>query len=243
MANNKRTKKVFTKDNVIPINDVKKPKKIQLLPRNLKQEQLIEHLNNDEKNIILATGPAGSGKTLVSTLWAMKKFQEKKFSKIVITRPNVAVDDKDIGFLPGDIFKKMSPWMAPILDIFKEYYSVAEVEEMIKNEVIEIVPIAFIRGRTFKNAIIIIDEAQGTTVNSILAILTRIGENSKMIVTGDPKQTDKTKENGLVDFIYKLKNSDKKSSRIEFVEFDIRDVERHPVVKDILYLYKDYEPT
>jgi phosphate starvation-inducible PhoH-like protein len=158
---------------------------------------------------------------------------EGKYDKIVITRPNVAVDDKDIGFLPGDILAKMTPWMMPILDVFAEYYSQKEIVHMIEEKVIEIVPIAYIRGRTFKNSLIIVDEAQGTTTNSMLSILTRIGENSKMVVTGDIKQSDRGPTNGLADFLQRFESSD----HIELIKFRQQDIERHPVIEEILKLY------
>lgn len=213
-------------------------RKIELIPRSVNQESYILALEDNRNSIVVATGPAGTGKTMIATLWAIKSFQEGKFDKIVITRPNVAVDDKDIGFLPGDIFKKMAPWMMPILDYFKEYYSPLDVENMIKDEIIEIVPIAYIRGRTFKNAVIIVDEAQGTTPNSMLSILTRIGEGSKIIVTGDIKQSDRGGHNGLRDLMEKIKQTGR-LSHIAMVEFANKDIERHPAVGEILKLYKE----
>lgn len=172
--------------------------------------------------------------TMLGTQMAIKQLWEKKIEKIVITRPNRAVDDKDIGFLPGDIFSKMQPWMMPVLDVFKEYYTPKQVQEMLEQEIIEIVPIAYVRGRTFKNAWIIVDEAQGTTPNSMLALLTRIGEGSKMVITGDTNQSDHGDANGLSDF---LKKWDSSSDRIAVIEFSNKEVERHPVVKDILKMY------
>jgi phosphate starvation-inducible PhoH-like protein len=155
--------------------------------------------------------------------------------KIIITRPNVAVDDKDIGYLPGDILKKMTPWMMPVLDVFAEYYSQDQIKYMLEENIIEMVPIAFIRGRTFKNAIVLDDEAQGTTTNSMMSILTRIGEGSKMIVTGDLAQSDRGSDNGLADFLDRFENS----KHIKVVKFTKGDVERHPVIREILEIYKD----
>ncbi|MEM5877539.1 MAG: PhoH family protein [Candidatus Aenigmatarchaeota archaeon] len=211
---------------------------IKIIPKSINQEKYLLELEDESKPIVVAVGPAGTGKTLLATLWAIKGLRSKKFSKIVISRPNIAVDDKDIGFLPGDILKKMTPWMLPILDIFKEYYSISELEDMLKNEIIEICPIAYIRGRTFKNSVVIIDEAQGTTPNSMLSILTRIGEGSKMIITGDIKQTDRGGDNGLQIFIDKIKSREG-TKHISLVEFNERDIERHPAVREILELFKD----
>lgn len=233
-----RRKQEAEQTNIVPINSFKKEftkKKIDLLPRSVKQEEYVLGLLDNSIDILVGVGPAGSGKTMLATRAAIKALWEKKIQKIVITRPNIAVDDKDIGFLPGDITKKMTPWMMPILDEFKEYYNTKEIEYMIENGTLEIVPIAYMRGRTLKNAIVIVDEAQGTTVNSMLAILTRIGENSRMFVTGDVAQTDRVQNNGLEDFLKKLENY--RGNRIKTVKFDNRDVQRHPVIKDILTIY------
>ena len=226
--------------NVIELGSYRKAKKkkIEIIPRSVNQESYLLALEDPSKSIVIATGPAGTGKTMLGTLWAMKALQMGDFSKIVISRPNVAVDDKDIGFLPGDIFKKMAPWMMPILDVFKEYFTPQEVEEMIKMEIIEIVPIAFIRGRTFKNAVIILDEAQGTTVNSMLSVLTRIGEGSRMIVTGDVRQSDRGKDNGLQDLMDKIKTRPN-LKHLAMVEFTRKDIERHPAVGEVLRIYQE----
>lgn len=229
-------------ENIIEIDKFKKSnsrkKQIKLIPKSLNQENYILSLEDNSKPIVVVVGPAGTGKTMLATLWAIKEFEAGSYQKIIISRPNIAVDDKDIGFLPGDIFKKMTPWLLPILDIFKEYYSKQELEYMLKEEILEISPIAYIRGRTFKNSVVIIDEAQGTTPNSMLSILTRIGENSKMIITGDLKQTDRGGENGLRGFIEKIK-SRKETEYISLIEFSERDIERHPAVREIISLYEN----
>ena len=224
---------------VIDINQYRKPKKkkIDIIPRNINQETYLEELDNMEKSIVFAVGPAGTGKTMLAAQWAIKMLWEGKYDKIVITRPNVAVDDKDIGFLPGDIFKKMTPWMLPLLDIFKEYYSLKEIEYLLTEEILEICPIAYIRARTFKNSIVIVDEAQGTSANSMLSILTRIGENSKMVITGDMKQADKGSSNGLQDFMDRTQGISSTLQNISIVKFTNKDIERHKAVKEILSIY------
>lgn len=223
-----------TTDNVLNINTYRKTsKKISLLPKNIAQEAYIDALEDPIINIVFAIGNAGTGKTYLATLYAIQQLKTGACDKVVITRPNIAVDDKDIGFLPGDIYKKMAPWTKPVLDVFEEYYSVKEITAMIENNIIELVPLAYIRGRTFKNAIVIVDEAQNTTKNSMLSALTRIGENSKMIITGDTKQSDRGNSNGLTDFIARFTVS----NHIAVCKFTQKDVERHPVIEEILKMY------
>lgn len=228
-----------SRNNVIELNNfasqAPKKKRIDIIPRNLTQEDMVQAMDDDRQHIVFAVGPAGCGKTLLATMKAIKALKSGEVEKIVITRPNVAVDDKDIGFLPGDILKKMTPWMMPILDVFADYYSQKEIQSMLEENVIEMVPIAFIRGRTFKNSFILVDEAQGTSINSMMSILTRIGENSKMVVTGDLAQSDRGPDNGLADFIERFTTS----KHITVIKFARGDVERHPVVKELLGIYGD----
>lgn len=210
-------------------------KKVELLPRNLRQEEYIDLLANDDVSVVFATGPAGTGKTLLCTLYAIKQLQEGKIDKIIITRPAVSVDEQH-GFLPGSLLDKMAPWVIPITDVFKEYYSVAALERMLAEEVIEIAPLAYMRGRTLKRAIILFDESQNATPNQMKMVLTRLGEGSRMFVTGDIQQHDRGfQDNGLKDFMNRLSLS--KSDRIKIVRFDKIDVERHPVIEEILSLY------
>ena len=208
--------------------------KIRLVPKNLAQETYIDALEDPSVNIVFAMGYAGSGKTYLATLFAIQQLRQGVVQKIVVTRPNIAVDDKDIGFLPGDIMKKMAPWTKPVLDVFEEHYSIKDITAMIEEGVIELVPMAYIRGRTFKNAIVLLDEAQNTTPTSMLSALTRIGEGSKMVVTGDIKQSDRgMNNNGLADFVNRFDSS----SRIRICKFDKDSVERHPVITEILRMY------
>lgn len=223
-----------TKDNVLNIERFRKPqKKLALLPKNLAQETYIDALEDSNTDIVFAIGNAGTGKTYLATLFAIIQLKSGTCDKVVITRPNIAVDDNDIGFLPGNIYQKMAPWTKPVLDVFEEYYSVRDITAMIENNIIEMVPLAYIRGRTFKNAVIILDEAQNTTPNSMLSALTRIGDGSKMIITGDTKQSDRGNSNGLTDFVSRFKNS----NRIAVCYFGRKDVERHPVIEEILKMY------
>lgn len=212
-------------------------KRVELIPRNLAQETYVEALLDDGKSIVFAMGPAGCGKTLLATQYAIRGLQNGEFDKIIITRPAVSVDEQH-GFLPGGIVEKLSPWVAPILDVFKEHYHPKMVEKMLVDETILIAPLAYMRGRTFKNAIILADEMQNATPNQMKMVLTRIGEGSKMVVTGDLKQHDRGYEhNGLKDFIERLEA--KGSKAMSVCRFSNIDIERHPIIEEVLRLYGD----
>jgi phosphate starvation-inducible PhoH-like protein len=229
------TKRNYNNTNVIEFPVVAKKKHVEIIPRSLNQEHLLAALEDPTKHIVFSCGCAGSGKTYLSTLYAVKQLRAGHVSKIIITRPNVAVDDNPIGYLPGDLLAKMTPWIQPLIDILLDYYSRKEIEHMMREEVIEIMPLAFSRGRTFRNAIVLLDESQGTTQNSLLSILTRIGENCKILVTGDIDQSDRGKQNGLADFIERF--SAKGCDGIEVIRFTAKDVQRHPIIPRILALY------
>lgn len=217
-------------------------KQVILTPRGENQRNYVYNLEDPNNHILFAMGPAGCGKTMLAMQAAIKGLLEGKYEKIVITRPNVAVDDKDIGFLPGDMHKKMAPWIAPLVDVLKEIYTPNEIKTMFKDETIEIVPIAFMRGRTFKESFIIVDEAQGTTPNSLLSILTRIGDNSKLVITGDLDQTDHKGPNGLSDFLRRYEGQKENMTGITVNQFDNSDIQRHPIITKILDLYHDVKP-
>ena len=185
---------------------------------------------------MFTTGPAGTGKTLLSTLYALREFKNKTYSKIVITRPAVSVDEQH-GFLPGTLVEKMAPWTRPIFDVFEQYYHPKEIEYLVENNTVEVAPLAYMRGRTFKESIIIADEMQNATQEQMKMLLTRIGDGSKLIVTGDLAQHDRGYEtNGLKVFLEKLKAFN--SSRIDLVEFDSSQIERHPAVSEVLKIWK-----
>lgn len=213
-------------------------KQVKLIPQSLNQEKYIEALEDDSQHIVVATGPAGSGKTLLATQYAIKCLQEGKIDKIIITRPAVSVDEEH-GFLPGTLIEKMAPWTKPIFAVIKEYYHPKDVEKMLEDETIEICPLAYMRGVTFKNAIIIADESQNTTPNQQKMLQTRIGSNSKLIITGDMEQHDRGFEaNGLKDFIDRL-NSKGGHKNITVIQFNNKDIKRHPIIDVVLDLYKD----
>jgi phosphate starvation-inducible PhoH-like protein len=207
-----------------------------MVPKNENQKKYNRVLYSN-KPMIFATGPAGTGKTMLACYAAINGLNDDAYSKIILTRPTVSVEE-DIGYLPGTLEEKMDPWTRPILDIFSEFYTQNQIQYMLKEKTIEICPLAYMRGRTFKNAYIIADEMQNSTPNQMKMLLTRIGENSKMVITGDLNQHDrKYDENGLKDIFEKLNN--KTYKRIECITFDHEDIERSPIVKDILDIYGD----
>lgn len=215
----------------------RRQKHVQIIPKNLLQEDYLEMLDNSAKHIVFAMGPAGTGKTMLGVLAAIDAMNNRQCDKIVITRPAVSVDEQH-GFLPGTLVEKMAPWTRPIFDVMEEYWSPKEIESMIEENVIEIAPLAYMRGRTFKNAWIIADEMQNATPSQMKMLLTRIGDNSKIVVTGDLNQHDRGFENnGLKDFVELLNTRD--SNMIGVVEFTKHEVERHPAVSAVLNIYGD----
>ena len=235
----KRVKKRFTSD--VKVMDFQpylpqKKQRVSLHARSPNQQSYLTKLQDDSTSIVFAIGPAGTGKTMLAVQHGIKLFQEGLVDKIVITRPAVSVDE-DLGFLPGTLNEKMAPWTRPIFDVFQEYYQTKDIAKMLDEGVIEISPLAYMRGRTFKNAYIIADECQNTTINQMKMLLTRLGENSKMVVTGDLAQADRLSDNGLIDFCNLLKN--KPTKHIDVIQFDHKDIERHDAVKEVLKIYGD----
>lgn len=212
-------------------------KRVEMLPRNTAQETYVDALL--DKRMVFAIGPAGTGKTLLAVLRAIKALREQEVSKVIITRPAVSVDEKH-GFLPGDLNAKMEPWTRPIFDVFEEYYGVPETQRMLAEGVIEIAPLGFMRGRTFKYSYIIADEMQNATPDQTKMLLTRIGEGSSMVITGDLRQHDRGFEkNGLKDFVDRL--STKSSASMEVCLFRREHVERDPLVGEVLGIYGEDE--
>ena len=215
----------------------KRQKDVNIVPRNFHQDDLLGLIEDKNINIVFAVGPAGTGKTLISTLAGIRAIKQNKIDKFVVTRPAVSVDEQH-GFLPGTLMEKMAPWTRPIFDVFEEYYTPDQIEFMINDNKIEIAPLAYMRGRTFKNSYIIADEMQNATDSQMKMLLTRIGDNSKLVVTGDLAQHDRGFEsNGLKMFIDRLIAS--QSERIKLVSFDDGDIERHPVVAEVLNIYNE----
>lgn len=208
-------------------------KRVEMLPRNTAQETYVEALL--EKRMVFAVGPAGTGKTLLAVLRAIKALREGEVTKIILTRPAVSVDEKH-GFLPGDLNEKMAPWVLPIFDVFEEYYGMTETQKMLEEGTIEIAPLGFMRGRTFKYAYVIADEMQNATPDQTKMLLTRIGEGSSMIITGDLRQHDRGFEkNGLKDFLERLMSY--RTDSMAVCTFGKQHIERDPLVAEVLGIY------
>ena len=241
MARHKR-KDAYKKDKeskVISFNDAAKGKArdVRLIPKSVNQEKYIVSLMDDEQDIVIAYGPAGTGKTYLAMQAAIKCLRQGAIERIVLTRPAVGVEDEKHGFLPGTLEEKMAPWTRPLLDVMREYYTPPEIQKMLENQTVEISPLAFMRGRTFKDSWIIGDEMQNATPGQMKMLLTRIGEGSKIVVTGDIEQTDKRKkDNGLMDLCDRL---DETVSGITSCELTVKDIQRHRIIASVLNMYSD----
>lgn len=208
-------------------------------PKTINQQKYLQAIENEDTKLVIVNGPAGTGKTLFACISAIELLKNNNINKIILTRPLVSVEE-EIGFLPGNINQKMDPWTKPIIDIFSEYYKQTEIDNMIYNNIIEIIPLGLMRGRTFKNSYIIADEMQNSTPNQMKMITTRIGDNSKMIITGDLKQSDLKEQNGLDDLIKKYKKyiiNNKLDDLIKIINLENTDIERSEIVKFLTNIY------
>ena len=205
-------------ENTIDFQQAKKPqpRHIELRPKTLGQEQLVLSLTDPSVFVTVAIGPAGTGKSYLAMLAALQALRTGRCQRVILTRPAVTVEDEQHGFLPGDLISKMEPWTRPLLDIMKEFYRPKEILEMLKDEVIEISPLAFMR--------------------QIKMLLTRIGDNSRIVVTGDVEQTDRTvSNNGLIDLCQRLKRD--RVDGLSLCELTSRDVQRHHIITKVLKMY------
>jgi len=201
--------------------------------RTINQQKLVDDYNTND--LLFAIGPAGSGKTYTAIALAVRAFKNKEVKRIILTRPAVEAGE-NLGFLPGDLKEKLDPYLRPLYDALMDMIHPRKLAELIENDVIEIAPLAYMRGRTLDNAFVILDEAQNTTVNQLKMFLTRMGKNANFIVTGDTTQIDlKPKHSsGLLQAMKILKGI----KGISIVEFDERDIIRHHLVKYIVNAYK-----
>jgi phosphate starvation-inducible protein PhoH and related proteins len=211
---------------------IKTPRK-SVIARSKKQSEYIKALK--ENDVVMALGPAGTGKSFLAVSVAITLLMEKKVERVILSRPAVEAGEK-LGFLPGDMKEKVDPYLRPLYDALYDLFGFEKIERKIQSGEIEIAPLAFMRGRTLKNSFAILDEAQNATSTQIKMFLTRIGENSKLVVNGDPSQIDllNKSHSGLVRSKEVLKNI----NEIKVIEFDHKDVVRHPLVSKIIQAYK-----
>jgi len=216
-----------------PLGDVIKTPKRSVIPRSKKQKEYVRSLKTNQ--IVMSLGPAGTGKTYLAVAVALSMLLEKKVERIILSRPAVEAGEK-LGFLPGDMKEKIDPYLRPLYDSLYDLLDYDKIQRKIESGAIEIAPLAFMRGRTLKNSFAILDEAQNATETQIKMFLTRIGENSKLVVNGDPSQVDLPNKNqsGLIKSQFILKNI----KEISVINFDHQDVMRHPLVTKIVEAYQ-----
>ena len=219
--------------NIQSLDQLIKTPRRSVIARSEKQAQYIKALK--ENDIVMALGPAGTGKSFLAVSVGITMLMEKKVEKIILSRPAVEAGEK-LGFLPGDMKDKVDPYLRPLYDALYDLFGFQKIQKKIDTGEIEIAPLAFMRGRTLKNSFAILDEAQNATSTQIKMFLTRIGENSKLVVNGDPSQVDllNKSNSGLI----KSKNILSKIKEIKTIEFDHRDVVRHPLVSKIIQAYQ-----
>ena len=213
-------------------------------PKTQNQTIFLQALQSIHTQIVVCHGSAGTGKTLISCQEGIRNFLNKSIDRIIITRPAVCADE-DIGFLPGDLDDKMRPFTQPLFDTFEKIVSRKYVEHMMQREEIQIVPLAYMRGRTFENKFIIADEMQNASAEQMIMLLTRIGKGSKLVIVGDPSQCDrKIKFNGLSDLIKRIQKVENSLKRIKLIQLENKDIQREEVVKEVInHLYSDINKT
>lgn len=221
-----RTRRATTKH-----DEKKQP--IHLLPKNEHQEQYLQALKTSDQVIVF--GPAGTGKTYCVATFAANQYHLKNVNKIVITRPHVAVG-KDIGYLPGTLAEKCEPWALPVVDVLERHLTKGVVETGLKNSNIEIAPLALMRGRSFEDTFVIVDEAQNITLPELKMLVTRIGEGSKLVLNGDIQQSDLKEGDGLSKIVHYAK---KHMLPIPIIEFTIDDVVRSDICKQWIKVFTE----
>ena len=216
------------------VTDIIKTPKKSIIPRSEKQKEYVRALR--EKEIIISAGPAGTGKTFLAVAIGLTMLLEKKIERIILSRPAVEAGER-LGFLPGDMKEKVDPYLRPLYDSLYDLFHFEKIQRMIEIGDIEIAPLAFMRGRTLKNSFAILDEAQNATDTQIKMFLTRIGENSKIVVNGDPSQIDLPNKN--TSGLERAKKLLAHLNEISVVDFDHSDVVRHPLVSKIVKAYSN----
>jgi len=206
---------------------------IHLTPRNERQGQYLEALKTSDQVIVF--GPAGTGKTYCVATFAANQYHLKNINKIVITRPHVAVG-KDIGYLPGTLEEKCAPWALPVIDVLEKHLTKGVVETGLKNSNIEVAPLALMRGRSFEDAFVIVDEAQNITLQELKMLVTRIGEGSKLVLNGDVQQSDLKEADGLSKITHYAK---KHMLPVPIIEFTLDDVVRSDICKQWIKVFTD----
>lgn len=199
----------------------------------------IKKLHKQEIPILICTGPTGTGKTFLSCREGIHQILSGRYKKLIITRPTISIDNEQLGYLPGDINKKMTPWLIPIYNSFEQTIGVKQFEKLMKEKVIEICPFAYLRGRTFDDSFVIADEMQNSSVMQIKTLMTRIGNNTKLIINGDSAQSDDSRKNGLSDFLKRTSTYKNEIKYIEYINLSEEDIVRHPVVVEVLDIYKE----
>ena len=224
----------FEESNVKTFKQLIKTPKKSVIARSEKQSDYIKALK--ENDIVMSLGPAGTGKSFLAVSVAITLLMEKKIERVILSRPAVEAGEK-LGFLPGDMKEKVDPYLRPLYDALYELFGADKIDKKIETGEIEIAPLAFMRGRTLKNCFAILDEAQNATETQIKMFLTRIGENSKLVVNGDPSQVDliNKEHSGLI----KSKKVLEKLEEIKVIVFDHNDVVRHPLVSKIIRAYQN----
>ena len=204
-----------------------------LRPRTIRQKEYVESIENFD--LTFAIGPAGTGKTFLATVCAARLLNEKKIEKIVLTRPAVEAGES-LGFLPGDLQQKVDPYLRPLFDYLHSIFGFDRTNSLIDKGIIEVAPLAFMRGRTLDNSMVILDEAQNTTCSQMRMFLTRLGDRSKMVVNGDITQIDlkKDQESGLIE----ASRNFSETQGIKFCYLTVEDVVRHPLVQKIIEAYQ-----
>ena len=214
------------------------PRRVDLVPRTRNQERLVLALQDPSIDIVAAVGPAGTGKTYLAMQAAVKNLREGGCDRVILTRPAVGVEDEQHGFLPGNLIAKMEPWTRPLLDVLREYYRPQDIAALLEDQIVEISPLAYMRGRTFKRAWIVADEMQNATPAQMKMLMTRIGQHSKIVITGDVEQSDRRLgQNGLCDLVDRLGWAHVPGMIL--CELHNRDIQRHPIIDSVLNLYSD----